>query len=189
MSGSDTIIVGILFLLIVSATTFYLYSRLVYSERKISLMENLLLDVKMSMEMEREINHSHDTGASDKPVMLEPNFEKADDIEMYESVVEKAAIESEALPVDVSGEVPVHTGAEQVDAVNYDLMTRDELVALAEKNGLRVTKRQTKNQIIALVRGGNKNTSGGSETGTDGPVGGTSGSVEGASLNSDENES
>ena len=187
-------IVGVLFLIVVAATTFYLYSRLLYSERKISLMENILLDIKMAMEMEREVHsgvngdgHAHTNG------LVEPKFEDVtkDDTEYYNSVLENAAIESEELKPtsDASASPLAPAAALPVDASKYDELTRDELVTIAEKKGLRVTKRATKQQILSLVRDADKNTSGLPETGTDGPVGGNAGSVEGASLLSGELES
>ena len=185
----ESIIVGVLLLLIVSATTFYLYSRLVYSERKIGLMENLLLDIKMSMEMERGLNNTEDSEEPEPKVgILEPSFpqEVKDDVDSYTSVLEK-------IPTDVGAEAEavVESPVEVPDvvakvAVNLDGMTRDELAALAEKKGHRVLKRHTKQQLLAMVRETEKNTSGGFETGTDGPVGGNTGSVEGASLLSGE---
>ena len=183
----ESIIVGVLLLLIVSATTFYLYSRLVYSERKIGLMENLLLDIKMSMEMERGLNTENDSDESEPKVgILEPSFpqEVKDDVDSYTSVLEK-------IPTEVESEAVVESPVDVPDvvakvAVNLDGMTRDELAALAEKKGHRVLKRHTKQQLLAMVRETEKNTSGGIETGTDGPVGGNTGSVEGASLLSGE---
>jgi len=184
----ESIIVGVLLLLIVSATTFYLYSRLVYSERKIGLMENLLLDIKMSMEMERGLHTDDSEEPEPKVGILEPSFpqEVKDDVDSYTSVLEK-------IPTDVGAEAEaaVESPVEVPDvvakvAVNLDGMTRDELAALAEKKGHRVLKRHTKQQLLAMVRETEKNTSGGFETGTDGPVGGNTGSVEGASLLSGE---
>jgi hypothetical protein len=183
----ESIIVGVLLLLIVSATTFYLYSRLVYSERKIGLMENLLLDIKMSMEMERGLNNTDDSEEPEPKVgILEPSFpqEVKDDVDSYTSVLEKIPTESEA-EAAVESPVEVPDVVAKV-AVNLDGMTRDELAALAEKKGHRVLKRHTKQQLLAMVRETEKNTSGGFETGTDGPVGGNTGSVEGASLLSGE---
>jgi hypothetical protein len=183
----ESIIVGVLLLLIVSATTFYLYSRLVYSERKIGLMENLLLDIKMSMEMERGLNNTDDSEEPEPKVgILEPSFpqEVKDDVDSYTSVLEKIPTEVETEAV-VESPVDVPEVVAKV-AVNLDGMTRDELAALAEKKGHRVVKRHTKQQLLAMVRETEKNTSGGFETGTDGPVGGNTGSVEGASLLSGE---
>jgi Tfp pilus assembly protein PilE len=179
---SEVVIVGVLFLIVVAASTFYLYSRLLYSERKLGLMENLLLDIKMSMEMEREIHHTGDV--EKKPDILEPTFTDApkDDTEYYASTIENAVIEAEEINA-----VPAPTGPSEA-VVNYDSLSRDELVAVAEKKGLRVTKRATKQQLLTLLRDASKNTSGLPETGTDAPVGGATGSMEGASLVSGESQ-
>ena len=187
---SETVIVGVLFLIVVAATTFYLYSRLLYSERKISLMENILLDIKMAMEMEREI-HGHNHNGADTNSLVEPKFENTtkDDTEYYKTVIENAAIESEELKPTPDASASPLAPAAPVDASKHDELTRDELVAIAEKKGLRVTKRATKQQILSLLRDADKNSSGLPETGTDGPVGGNAGSVEGASLLSGELES
>jgi hypothetical protein len=177
--------------MIVSATTFYLYSRIVYSERKISLMENILLDIKMAMEMEREV-HGASNGNDHNHGLVEPKFENVtkDDTEYYNTVLENAAIEAEELKPTPSVEAAPSSDVPVVpDSTSFDELTRDELVAIAEKKGLRVTKRATKQQIISLVRDADKNSSGLPETGTDGPVGGNAGSVEGASLLSGELES
>jgi hypothetical protein len=173
---AEVVIVGVLFLIVVAASTFYLYSRLLYSERKLGLMENLLLDIKMSMEMEREIHHEHES--EKKPDLVEPTFTAVakDDTEYYASTIENAVIEAEEI-----NSVPAPTGPSET-LVNYESLSRDELVALAEKKGLRVTKRATKQQLLTLVRDADKNTSGLPETGTYAPVGGTAGSMEGASL-------
>ena len=123
----ESIIVGVLLLLIVSATTFYLYSRLVYSERKIGLMENLLLDIKMSMEMERGLNNTDDSEEPEPKVgILEPSFpqEVKDDVDSYTSVLEKIPTEVETEAV-VESPVDVPEVVAKV-AVNLDGMTRDD---------------------------------------------------------------
>lgn len=152
-------------------------------------MENILLDIKMAMEMEREIPHGHTHENTEKieissseAVPLDGKLGDAtkDDNEFYTTALETAPIESEELKATpLSSEVEVSLS---------DALTRDELVLIAEKKGLRVTKRATKAQILSLLRDSDKNTSGLPETGTDGPVGGASGSVEGASLLSAESE-
>jgi type II secretory pathway pseudopilin PulG len=191
---SNVVVVGMLLLIIIAAITFYLYSRIVYSERKISLMENILLDIKMAMEMEREVHPSNNTddGHAHAKDLVEPKFENVtkDDTEYYNNVLENAAIEAEELkPTPAAEAAPTSDVPVAAGSTSFDELTRDELVAIAEKKGLRVTKRATKQQIISLVRDADKNSSGLPETGTDGPVGGNAGSVEGASLLSGELES
>ena len=47
---SDSVTVGILLLLIFGAAAFYLYSRMTQNEKRLSLLENLLLTLKISTE-------------------------------------------------------------------------------------------------------------------------------------------
>lgn len=49
-SVNDSLVVGVLLFLIFGAVSFYLYSRITQSEKRVSLLENLLLDLKISTE-------------------------------------------------------------------------------------------------------------------------------------------
>jgi hypothetical protein len=174
----ETVVIGVITLLIVAASTFYLYSRLVYSERKISLMENLLLDIKMAMEMEREVQH--DTNDDDSSNIIEPVFEtvEKDDTEYYTNVLTNTTTDK----VDASSPSEEVVTEEVAADVKYESLSREDLVALAEKKGLRVQKRLNKQQIINLVQDADKKSSELPGSESDGFVGGTKGSVEGSSL-------
>jgi hypothetical protein len=51
MSGlNDSLTIGILLLLIFGAVSFYLYSKMIQNEKRVSLLENLLVSLKMSTE-------------------------------------------------------------------------------------------------------------------------------------------
>jgi hypothetical protein len=210
---NDTIIVGAFMLILLAAVSFYFYSRLVYAERKIGLLESILLDLKMAMEMS-ENEHDHLPGgvpASNKIVESAPaGVTSEEEAAFYSSVLEEvqkeAASSSEeatmppaapwnTLPFtpDLSGPTgtlePTTTLPQSSQPsiskveVNYEAMTRDELAVLAEKRGLRTTKRMSKQNIISLVREADKNTYGTSETGRDAEADGPSGASTGiASL-------
>jgi hypothetical protein len=49
-SVNDSLVVGVLLFLVFGAVSFYLYSRITQSEKRVSLLENLLLDLKISTE-------------------------------------------------------------------------------------------------------------------------------------------
>jgi hypothetical protein len=75
MNGlSDSLTIGILLVLIFGAVSFYLYSRLSQNEKRVSLLENLLLTLKMNTEASLE---GHDMVES----MGGPVHLSADDIE------------------------------------------------------------------------------------------------------------
>lgn len=175
----ETVVIGVITLLIVAASTFYLYSRLVYSERKISLMENLLLDIKMAMEMDREVQH--DTNSDEESSnMIEPVFEtvEKDDTEYYTNVLTNTTTDK----AEESSSSEAAVVEEVVADVKYESLSREDLVAIAEKKGLRVQKRLNKQQIINLVQDADKKSSELPESEADGFVGGNKGSVEGSSL-------
>jgi hypothetical protein len=49
-SGNDSVIIGSVLMLVFGALFYYLYSRLLYSEKRINMMENILLDFKTASE-------------------------------------------------------------------------------------------------------------------------------------------
>jgi hypothetical protein len=182
---SEILIFVLLFLVVSGAMAFYFYSRMLYSERKISLLESVLLDIKMSMEMEQEAKNDHmptipPRSASSEPEELKD--ETDNDAAYYNSVLETVnedlaatteAVAEEATEATEATEAMEATGAPSAETtfVEYEAMTRDEVAALAEKRGIRVVKRQAKSNIITLLRESDRNSSGASETGKDVPVG------------------
>jgi hypothetical protein len=176
---SEVLFMASVLLLLIGAMGFYFYTRILYTEKKINLLETILLDIKMMLEMEdlhQPSNSLKYNGApKNAPIeetiqILEPeNLEKTDTEELkdetayYNSVIESVA--SESVPPDTN------TVANAVVSENYDTLSRDELVALAEKKGLKVTKRTQRQTIINLLRESEKNSSGSVELGKDGATG------------------
>lgn len=147
---NETLIVGALLLVLLGAVSFYLYSRIIYNERKMGLIESILLDIKMNMEMEEERHgHQHMPPAptpESKPMMVEAVEAEEMEEELYKDVLESAQPAAEAVEAPATLE-PVKS---------YEEYTRDEVAAIAEKRGLRVTKRSTKSAIIALLQESDK---------------------------------
>jgi hypothetical protein len=183
---NDTLIVGALLLVLLGAVAFYLYSRILFTERKMGLIESILLDIKMNMEMEDEQRHMVAAHVPAKPTIgaeieAETQAEALEtdevDTEMYTAVLESVQEETAAM---TTGE-PVPT-VESVPPPAYEESTRDELAAMAEKRGLRVTKRTGKSAIIALLQEADKRPSGQSVSSeSDGPTGGSLQGMGGAS--------
>jgi hypothetical protein len=146
-----------------------------YTEKKIGLLESILFDIKMTMETEAH-EHYHATAKveakaeakaeaeaeTEAPVAGDTGStnEIISETEYYASVLESAN-------TDVSGNVPSALDGEVEAEVDYDSMSRDELGSLAEKRGLRVTKRMTKATVVSLLREADKNTSVAQESGKD----------------------
>ena len=152
---------------------FYFYSRMIYTEKKINLLETILLDIKMMME------------AEDSPPPLPPRKDNvilsAPEMVQSSEVEELKEEESSGYYAGVIDSIvkdePVVTAV--VESVDYEALNRDELAALAEKRSLRVTKRMNRQTLLTLLRESDKNTSvtpeqvdGGNSSGAGAPLDG-----------------
>jgi hypothetical protein len=119
MSGlSDSITVGILLLLVFGAVSFYLYSRVSQAERRVSLLENLLMDLKMSTEAAFtgvDLNASYNGPTSVRPVS-EGSPLSFEDVDTVKEEDYAAMLSATAVPSTPSTE-PVST--EHVRPVEY----------------------------------------------------------------------
>jgi len=161
---------------------FYFYSRIVYTDRKIQLLETIMLDIKMMVEMEDSerrivlqaphgvVKRSMPPMPAPAPVDVAPevvlsepeSLETADseelkNAEFYNSVIESAAAAPELAVASATG-----------ISTEYESMSRDEIASLAEKRGLRVTKRMNRQTITSMLRDSDKNSSTPDELGKDG---------------------
>jgi len=147
---NEALFVSAVLLLLIGAMGFYFYSRVSYTDKKIGLLESILLDIKMNMDMENQMQIP--------PPLKEPEpFEPEDSEElkeeaaaMYSSVIEEAAT-----GIDESATTELTTEVAQPD---YDSMSREELNTLAEKRSLRVTKSMKKGAVVNLLREADKTT-------------------------------
>lgn len=151
---NESIFTTAILLLLVGAMGFYFYTRIAYTDKKLGLLESLLLDLKMHMDMEAPLHIPPPTKEAE-PFEPEDSEElKADEAAMYTSVMESAAA------TDVPDEVVVTMAADvTASTVDYDSMGREDLMTLAQKKGLRVTKSMKKGAIVNLLRESEKNSS------------------------------
>jgi hypothetical protein len=169
MALSESMALSVLLLLIFGAATVYLYSRITYTEKRLSMMESLLVDIKMMIE------GSTQTEAPAPPVMpLASAYHVPEPVDesVYAAVLEQvqeapvAVAPVAVAPVDT--DTSSATGAvedSQKVGPNYDAMTRAELAALAEQRNLRVTKRTGRGEIINLLRKADSSNNGPAATG------------------------
>lgn len=164
---NEALIVGALLLVFVGAVSFYLYSRIIFNERKLGLIESLLLDIKMSMDMEEEQKHAmHAATLVPAGAAVEiPKPVEITEVEEYQNVLEEVANASAEAPITAAaaqpGVGPLDPNGNPIPAAmaaikNYDDHSREDLAYLAEKRGLRVTKRMAKGTIIALLQEADK---------------------------------
>lgn len=205
---TDSLIVGLIVLLLCGAACFYLYIRMSYVEKKLSMLEALGLDLKMALDsLMTEGNQGqgqpmpispgpmHTMSA---PVSLDAGeAEVIPEEEFYSSVLAQATDAG----TDASGVaevLPFTEAVETLDAAvteaapaaapaagpDYDSMTRPELNKLCEQRGLRIRKNMSRVEVIAILRRSDapENQSAGAEN-----VSGSTGAVfqTGASLDGD----
>ena len=167
MNGlSDSLTIGILLLLIFGAVAFYLYSRLGQNEKRMGLLENLLLSLKMNTEASLEGPDTVEAISGAEPISSS-EVEDVDEEEYAdmlkeipattrkeEAVSTPTAVEEDedellrsVASVGISSESEV---TRQVDA-NYESMSVKELSSLAKQRGLTGIP-QRKKEIIDLLK-------------------------------------
>jgi len=153
---SDSLTIGLIFGILLFAVALYLYTAISQTEQKVSLLESILLDLKISNELQ-----SYSDGGVVKKVDAPANSSEENTYEAFKEEESKLEEEEEedlsesaeflplnvassALPVKPLSPVPeVPTVVELSDVVdsteespvNYDTMSLKELQALAKSKG------------------------------------------------------
>jgi hypothetical protein len=161
MNGlSDSLTIGLVLSLIFGALFFYLYTRIGQVEKRVSLTENILLDLKMAHEntmmsmsapapshmmhhADVEVEESQPQQLEELPLEkqgLEAEAEEIVDDDFYKSVLEQATTQpvQEITPVKMEA--------------NYESMTLKELKSLAKQKGLNVSQLTHKKDIIEALK-------------------------------------
>jgi hypothetical protein len=162
----DSLIVGLIILLICGAACFYLYMRISFIERKGAMMESVIVDLKMAIDS--LMTSGYDGGGSPVPISPQPNVsisapvaldssesEPIPEESFYSSVLEQAHDEAqEARPEDGMTLEKAMESFENNAVVEPDLdaLTKQELFTLAEKRGLRAKKSSTREQLLSVLR-------------------------------------
>ena len=209
---SESLIIGLVVLLLCSAMSFYMYVRIMFLEKKVTVMESILVDMRVALDsimMDHgqqhapipisatpgaQISEPAPLDASETEVVPEESFyssvleqahEKEEGEEQEEGVTAEKALKSfDEAVAEVGMEDIAEAPAARASAEpNLDSMTRQELAALAEKRGLRVKRSLNRGEVLSLLRRSSPLQNAGSSTGTEN-VSGSTGSANqaGASL-------
>ena len=198
---SESLIVGLVVLLLCGAVSFYVYVRVMFLEKKVTVMESILVDVRVALDsimMEHSAHHalpiSHTPGAQlSAPAPLDPSeAENIPEEKFYSSVLEQAHDKQEGGDGNGSGAEGAAEGLtaeaalksfDEAEAAsppvaapvgpNLDSMTRQELATLAEKNGLRVKRNMNRAEVLTLLRRSNPAQNDLTSTGTENVSGST----------------
>lgn len=190
-SIQETLVISVFLVVLFGAVSFYLYSRLSYSEKRVGLMESMLMDIKMAIESSEQA-HEHSlplvpplppTALFTPPAPLEnDDVQDLPEEAFYSSVLAAATEVAKEEDADAEADADAETETQLVKQLeaqesvvpkvvkvvpNYDAMKKDELQKLAEQRGLRVRKTSGKGEIITLLRKNDTNNTTPSSSGTD----------------------
>ena len=162
MNGlSDALTVGLVLALIFGALVFYLYTRIGQVEKRVSLTENILLDLKMATEntlmamAPPSYAHVHEVEHEEHRERREPIYapepmekdevEEVNEEDFYKTVMEQAAKTTDAPVQDDSPQ------SLKMD-INYESMTLKELKEEAKRKGVKVGANAHKKDIIDSLK-------------------------------------
>ena len=161
-SLSESATIGILLLLIFGAVSFYLYSRINYTEKRMGLMENMLLDIKMGLESmhKEEPEFVPEPVGGPRPMESSEAETLPEEESYYQNVLQQAnteLVENDG-NTNANTNANVNTNANTLTderpnvSANYESMTKDDLIALADKRGAKAGKRPGRKDLIAALR-------------------------------------
>ena len=172
---NDALMIGVILTLVFGAVIFYLYNRLMMTERKMGLFEGILTDLKIMMDAAPYSTSCNDHGSNSEGVRsqmqeFEPTPEylnaisgpfplKEDEVDEVVSENEYTQIMEDAtrsLQIDeIAGATITATNAINVTKLSPDLetMTLKELQALAKEKGLTVPSGIRRKGLIDLLKG------------------------------------
>ena len=173
---SESLTIGLLLAIVFGALFFYLYTRVTYNEKRVSLMENILLDIKMNQEQQPlhilpPIPHDvsfHQTLLQQQQQQQEEDEEDEETpFEVVENEVSEEVVADEEEYTELLNQVhdevkeevlPVITNITIVPTNKYDSMTKDELVELVKKRGLRAGNRPGREKLISILEKSDEST-------------------------------
>jgi hypothetical protein len=168
-SLSDTLTVGFVLVLLFGSIALYLYTCIQQSEQKISLLESILLDLKMSAEFKSytELPAEHEV-VHVKPVVADAKDDTESQHNAYVPFDDTAEEEEEnSTPMEVEDLAPLSQPSpkkseslvessvldiEEESVNNYEAMSLKELQALALTRGITGAKSMKKGPLQEALR-------------------------------------
>lgn len=186
----DALIVGLIVLLICGAAFFYLYMRISFYERKGNMMEAVIVDLKVAIDSLMSSGHPY--GGAPIPISPSVTPEAAAQLSaplplessesenipeegFYSSVLDQA--HSETVKTE---DAPLEAVQEVSSEEDLDSLTKNDLVTLAEKRGLRAKKSANRNELLSLLRRTNPTQNSTMTAGADNAAGSTAAALDGS---------
>ncbi len=176
MANPDVFTIGAILILIVGAACFYLYTRIKQVEKKVALVEGILLDLKMAAEAsfldfparrpdEEEDDEDEDDEDDEETPFLPTLPEEETDLPIDEEVLEeekeqptkhieitefKPDADDEIASAEITPPVQITKSNESVTP-DLEALSVKELQALAKSKGITVGKTMRKHDIIKAI--------------------------------------
>jgi hypothetical protein len=151
---------GIVLAVVLGSLFFYLYTRLLQVEKRISLTENILLDLKMATENtlmmmgsvpsshmfseQQEDQNEHIEAISEAQPLQEQEVEEIKEEDFYKSVLQNAPVEPTVTTVTANANT-------KMDA-NYEALTKKELQELLKQRGITLPKGAGRKEMIDVLK-------------------------------------
>lgn len=158
MAISDGVVIGVVLGLVFTAVCYYLYNRQAQLERKVGLMENILLDLKVTTEQtllsateprepapsSEELSYRE--VAPSRPTMVSESGETREI-----AVEQPSRVRTPPASVQVEREDEQHSSSQGSASTNYDDMTYKQLQQLAKQRGISGLRNVSKAQVIEAL--------------------------------------
>jgi hypothetical protein len=178
MAISDGVVIGIVLGLIFAAVSYYLFTRQTQLERKVGLMENILLDLRVTTEQalvsatEPEQHDDHDHQEHQEHQEHKQKSSDADAEVTYTEYKPITEVDHPSSPKETQStplETLISRSEKEQTTVsnNYEAMTYKELTHLARQKGISGLRNMSKAQVIDALRA----LEGGSSSTTTQPIG------------------
>jgi hypothetical protein len=166
MAISDGVVIGIVLGLIFAAVSYYLFTRQTQLERKVGLMENILLDLRVTTEQAlvsaTEPDHVEEDSKHESHEAHQEHHETYKEYTPVDAVTPTPSSPKETQENNTET-VPSRSEKEQTTiSNNYEAMTYKELTHLARQKGISGLRNMSKAQVIDALRaleGGSSSTS------------------------------
>ena len=148
MTLSDTLTVALVLVLLIGSIALYLYTRIQQAEQKISLLEGILLDMKMSSEIKSydelpAVNITEEYAPYEE---YQSKNQNVTEVEEYKSAIADAITDS---VVNDSVAISIHDS--EIKDVSYETMTLKDLQSLAKTKGI-ATSSMKKGQLVEALK-------------------------------------
>jgi hypothetical protein len=157
---SESLTIGLLLAIVFGALCFYIYSRVSYVEKRVGLMENLILDIKVQNEQMPQ-NHLPfvPPNVTFQQVIEEPiQHHQEHVIKPMPDDEDNSVIISEVLPSENNEEVysQLLNEVNETSHDDYENKTKEELIQIAKDKGIRISNRPGREKLLTLIRNSEK---------------------------------